>query len=71
MEIKYDLTKNYFKYFNEAQGVFIKRNNLKDNTKVTNYITYFIYNIILSIVVYFINVIFRENTKFKRDKRYF
>lgn len=58
MEIKYDLTKNYFKYFNESQGVFIKRNNLKDNTKVTNYITYFIYNIILSIVVYFINVIF-------------
>lgn len=58
MEIKYDLTKNYFKYFNEAQGVFIKRNNLKDNQKITNYITYFIYNIILSMVVYFINVIF-------------
>lgn len=58
MEIKYDLTKNYFKYFNEAQGVFIKKNKLQDDIKVVNYLTNFMYNIVLAILIYLINVIF-------------
>jgi len=66
MEIKYDLTKNYFKYFNESQGIFIKRNTLKDNQKILGYLEFFTKNILISIVVFIINVLvlFNKNNFF-------
>ena len=56
MEIKYDLTKNYFKYFNESQGIFMERNNLKNDKYIFNYLEKNILNIVLAIIIYLINI---------------
>lgn len=33
MKIKYDMTKNYFKYYNESQGIMISKNEILKNPK--------------------------------------
>ena len=56
LKIKYDLSNNYFKYFNEANGVSIKKKlllkkDLKLETATKIFFKYFIILFIISIIL--------------------
>lgn len=59
MKIKYDSTDKYYKYYDEANGVFLLRKKLKKNpnVKIRGFISHFTLLIVLSIIEFLIYLI--------------
>lgn len=54
MKIEYDLSKHYFKYYNESQGIFLHKKNIlkKENKRILGYLENNILNCIISLLIY-------------------
>lgn len=53
MKIKYDMSKNYFKYYNESQGIMLSKNDILKNPKsnIYSYTTKGIVNLLLVVLI--------------------
>lgn len=66
MKIKYDMNKNYFRCYNESQGVMMAKNEILKNpkAKIYNYVEKGIINILLVVIIYILSkiLLFFDNT---------
>lgn len=63
MKIEYDLSKHYFKYYNESQGIFLHKKNIlkKENKRILGYLENNILNCIISLLIYIFNILFIDS----------
>lgn len=60
MKIKYDMSDNYFKYYNEGQYIYAKKRKIKDkkNFKIKSFSTSLLQNSIFAIILWSCSLIF-------------
>ena len=60
MQIQYDLTKGYFNYYNESQGIMIYRNKLlkNNNIKIHSFLMYLVKNVVFLLLPFAFDICF-------------